>query len=117
MSSKFRFRLHDSVGVADAEQDHSFLKKCFMDVGDTTILHDCDDPRRIVLGRTGAGKTALLYQFSEQHRDNVIEVKPESLALAYISNSTILQFVHDLGVNLNIFIQASLASRLYCRDS
>jgi len=76
-----------------------------MDVGDTAILHDCDDPRRIVLGRTGAGKTALLYQFVEQRRDNVIEVKPESLALAYISNSTILQFVHDLGVNLNIFFK------------
>ena len=104
MASKFRFRLHDNVGVADAEQDHAFLKKCFMDVGDSAILRDCDDPRRIVLGRTGAGKTALLYQFAE-HQDNVIEVKPESLALAYISNSTILQFVHDLGVNLNIFFK------------
>ena len=104
MSSKFRFRLHDNVGVADAEQDHLFLKKCFVDVGDTAILRDCDDSRRIVLGRTGAGKTALLYQFVE-HQDNVIEIKPESLALAYISNSTILQFVHDLGVNLNIFFK------------
>ena len=75
-----------------------------MDIGDSAILRDCDDPRRIVLGRTGAGKTALLYQFAEQ-QDNVIEVKPESLALAYISNSTILQFVHDLGVNLNIFFK------------
>jgi hypothetical protein len=104
MASKFRFRLHDNVGVADAEQDHAFLKKCFMDVGGSAILRDCDDPRRIVLGRTGAGKTALLYQFTEQ-QNNVIEVKPESLALAYISNSTILQFVHDLGVNLNIFFK------------
>ena len=42
---------------------------------------------------------------SRNSRDNVIEVQPESLALAYISNSTILQFVHDLGVNLNIFFR------------
>jgi hypothetical protein len=75
-----------------------------MDVGDMRILNDCDDPRRIVLGRTGAGKTALLYHFGQEH-DNVIEIKPESLALAYISNSTILQFVHGLGVNLNIFFK------------
>jgi len=104
MSNKFRFRHHDNIGVADAEQDHAFLASCFMDVGDIAILKDCDDPRRIVLGRTGAGKTALLYQFSQEH-DNVIEIKPESLALAYISNSTILQFVHGLGVNLNIFFK------------
>ena len=44
MSSKFRFRQHDNIGVADAEQDHAFLKECFMDVGDIEILHDCDDP-------------------------------------------------------------------------
>jgi len=104
MSSKFRFRHHDNIGVADAEQDHAFLEKCFMDVGDIRIITDCDDPRRIVLGRTGAGKTALLYHLA-QNRDNVIEIKPESLALAYISNSTILQFVHGLGVNLNIFFK------------
>jgi hypothetical protein len=104
MSSKFRFRHHDNIGVADAEQDHTFLDKCFVDVGDVGILRDCGDPRRIALGRTGAGKTALLYHFSTDH-DNVIEIKPESLALAYISNSTILQFVHGLGVNLNIFFK------------
>jgi hypothetical protein len=104
MTSKFRFRQHDNIGVADAEQDHAFLRQCFIDAGDIAILRRADDPHRIVLGRTGAGKTALLFHLSEAVQ-NSIEVKPESLALAYISNSTILQFVHQLGVNLNIFFK------------
>ncbi len=36
---------------------------------------------------------------------SAITVQPESLALAYISNSTILKFVHDLGVNLDVFFK------------
>lgn len=104
MSTKFRFRQHDNIGVADAEQDHAFLRQCFIDTGAISILSNSNDPRRIVLGRTGAGKTALLLHFSEA-TEKLIEVKPESLALAYISNSTMLQFVHGLGVNLNIFFK------------
>ncbi|MGJ5817013.1 P-loop ATPase, Sll1717 family [Paludibaculum fermentans] len=104
MNSKFRFRQHDNIGVADAEQDQDFLRKCFVDNGEVAILSNPRDPRRIALGRTGAGKTALLLHFSE-NTSRVIEIKPESLALAYISNSTILQFVNQLGVNLNIFFK------------
>jgi hypothetical protein len=102
--SKFRFRNHDHIGAAAAEQDDSFLRDCFIDTGDLTILRDCSSPHRIILGRTGAGKTALLSKFSEV-TDNVIAVKPESLALAHISNSTVLQYVYKLGVNLDIFFK------------
>lgn len=72
--------------------DHAFLRECFIDTGDIELLLDCNDHRRIVLGRTGSGKTALLAQLSER-TNRVINIKPESLALAYISNSTILPFV------------------------
>jgi len=102
---KFRFRKHDNVGVSDAEQDRSFLYECFVDTGDIEVLRDINNPQRIVLGRTGAGKTALLMQFQNEQADNVISVKPESLALNYISNSNILNFVLQLGVNLDIFFR------------
>ncbi|HEX7362815.1 MAG TPA: hypothetical protein VF283_20175 [Bryobacteraceae bacterium] len=104
MANKFRFRSSDHVGAADAESDHAFLAECFVDTGELDLLLDCDDHRRIVLGRTGAGKTALLSQLSERS-NQVINIKPESLALAYISNSTILQFIHSLGVNLDTFFK------------
>ena len=104
MAANFRFRNTDNVGVADAESDHAFLQDCFIDNGIVDLLLDCDDPRRVILGRTGAGKTALLTRVTEL-APTAIVVKPESLALAYISNSTILRFVHDLGVNLDIFFK------------
>jgi hypothetical protein len=102
MTTKFRFRNTDTIGVADAESDQVFLQDCFVDNGLLDHLLDCKDHRRIVLGRTGAGKTALLTHLTEQAA-TAITIKPESLALAYISNSTILQYVHALGVNLDIF--------------
>src|SRR6185437_5333839 len=104
MKNKFKFRSHDHVGAADAESDQSFLSKCFIDTGEIDLLLDCNDHRRIVLGRTGAGKTALITHLSER-TNRTINIKPESLALAYISNSTILQFVNELGVNLDTFFK------------
>ena len=104
MSDRFRFRNTDTIGVADAESDHAFLHDCFVDDGIVDLLLDCDDHRRIVLGRTGAGKTALLNKLVER-ASTAIVVQPESLALAYISNSTILRFVHELGVNLDVFFK------------
>lgn len=104
MTERFRFRGTDSIGVADAESDHAFLHECFVDDGIVDLLLDCDDHRRVVLGRTGSGKTALLNKLVER-APTAITVQPESLALAYISNSTILRFVHELGVDLDVFFK------------
>ena len=103
-SDTFRFRKHDIVGAADAEDDLDFLRSCFIDTGSLRVLKNCADPRRIVLGRTGSGKTALLKRLAEAE-ERVIEVHPESLSLGYISNSTILRFFSSLGVNLDIFFK------------
>jgi hypothetical protein len=100
---KFRFRRLDSIGAAAAEED-PFLEKCFIDTGDLDVLRNCRDARRVVLGRTGSGKSALLLHLCETE-GRAIEVKPESLALAYISNSTVLQFFSELGVKLDIFFR------------
>jgi hypothetical protein len=104
MTERFQFRGTDSIGVAEAESDHTFLQDCFVDAGIVDLLLDCDDHRRVVLGRTGSGKTALLNKLVER-ASTAITVQPESLALAYISNSTILRFVHELGVDLDVFFK------------
>lgn len=59
-SDKFKFRRHGTIGAAAAEEDERFLTACFINTGDLDTLLDCENPRRIILGRTGTGKTALL---------------------------------------------------------
>lgn len=101
---EYVFKKHSSIGAADAESDSKFLKSCFIETGDLNSLRDCHNPRRIVLGRTGVGKTALLLQLKETE-EHVIDLPPETLSLSYISNSDVLQFFEKLGVKLDIFYQ------------
>lgn len=100
--SQFKFRRHDRIGSEGAEQDLDYLRDCFIDTGDLDVLRDTADPRRIVVGRTGAGKTALLLylQTKEQHTSSI---DPDQLALNYLANSTILRHLDGLGVNLDLF--------------
>lgn len=103
MAEKFRFKRHDLIGAADAEEDKEFLTECFVDTGDLETLSDCAKPQRIILGRTGTGKTALLFKLIELKQ--AIIVKPETLSFNYLSNSTILQFFMETGVKLDLFFK------------
>lgn len=101
---KFRFKALDTIGALDAEEDQAFLDSCFKDTGAIDVLRNCADARGVIVGRTGTGKTALLLRL-QRIEERVIEVPPESLALAYVSNSTILRFLEELGVKLDIFFK------------
>ncbi|MBK8423379.1 MAG: hypothetical protein IPL30_05655 [Elusimicrobia bacterium] len=98
----YKFRKHDSIGSADAESDNKFLENCFIDTGDLSELRNPSSPKRIVVGRTGAGKTALLSKL-KQTEERVIEIQPESLSFGYIANSNILSFFSGIGVDLDLF--------------
>lgn len=99
---KFKFRLNDSIGAADAANDTDNLQQCFVDIGIVEQLKNKSNKGRILLGRTGAGKTALLRILAEDC-EHVIPIDPESLALNHISNSNILQFFTNIGMNLEVF--------------
>lgn len=93
-----------TVGALSAEDDAAFLKSCFVDTTDMSRIIDVTSPRSIVLGRTGAGKSAILLHI-EATQDNVIRINPESLSLNYISNSDILRFFESLEIDLDVFYQ------------
>lgn len=98
----FRFRKGASIGEPDAESDDHFLSQCFVDTGDYRTLVDCGNPHRIIVGRTGAGKSALI-QHLIRNEENVIEISPENLSLNYISNSDVIAVLEKAGVKLDLF--------------
>jgi hypothetical protein len=102
-SDKFTFRKHASIGAAAAEEDTKFLSECFVDNGDLEPLADCRDRRRIILGRTGAGKSALLRRLIDE--TNAIVINPEILSFNYLTNSTILRLFLEAGVKLDLFFK------------
>ena len=104
-TERFRFRRTDSIGAAAAEDDGEVLKHCYVDTGDLQLLQDIGDRRRIILGRTGAGKSALLAILEQSRPGRAIKLSTEHLALPYVANSTILNFFGSIGVNLDPFFK------------
>lgn len=97
-----RLKKHLMIGAPDAETDKDLLHACFVDGPDYAALVSCTDPRCVVLGRTGAGKSALLIEL-ESREQNVVRLDPAHFSFSYIENSSILAFVTELGVNLDLF--------------
>jgi hypothetical protein len=100
----FLFRATDTIGAIEAENDRAFLDECFVDTGVLEILKDCEDHRSILIGRTGAGKSALLARLANDC-ENSISINPHELALTHITNSGAVQFLADLNVNLSPFFK------------
>ena len=104
-AAKFRFRKNDRIGAAAAEDDEDFLTDCFVDNGDLDLLQDVSDNRQILIGRTGAGKSAFLCHLARERPDKVVVLSPDDLAITWVANSNILAFFSAIGVNLDPFFK------------
>ncbi|MEM5439923.1 P-loop ATPase, Sll1717 family [Paraburkholderia diazotrophica] len=98
----FRFKRHARIGEAGAELDDEFLFQSFVDVGDYEEIRDVKAPKRIIVGRTGSGKTALL-RYLRHNEEHVVELEPDQLSLNFISNNDVIRFFEELGVKLDPF--------------
>jgi uncharacterized protein YeeX (DUF496 family) len=98
---KFRFSRATEIGSPDAETD-KLLMRAFISNDALDSLLDIDNQKSIIIGRTGSGKTALL-QYLEKTQDKVSRIEPEAMSLRFLSNSTILKYFRELGINLNFF--------------
>jgi hypothetical protein len=56
----------------------------------------------MLVGRTGAGKSALIRELCKA-REHAIMLDPDELALNYVANNTVISFFEELGVNLEPF--------------
>jgi hypothetical protein len=90
------------IGQLDAEADKDLLDVCFVDNGQLDELVDVSQPSSIIVGRTGAGKSALLHKISKSVEYSAI-LDPHAISIQFIENSNIIQFFNQLGVKLDLF--------------
>ncbi|PAU71357.1 P-loop ATPase, Sll1717 family [Vreelandella alkaliphila] len=90
------------LGELDAEADVGMLDYCFYDNGQIEDLLDVSSPRSIILGRTGSGKSALIYKISSEVEHSSI-LDPNDISVRFLEHSNIIQFFNELGVKLDLF--------------
>jgi hypothetical protein len=99
----FAFRKGHTIGDIAAETDQ-LLATAFVDTGDLRTIQDTRNPKSVLVGRVGAGKTALLLQLKRVGQ-RVIEINPAALSLRYLSNTSIVPSLSKMGVHLEPFYQ------------
>ncbi|WP_305983485.1 P-loop ATPase, Sll1717 family [Roseivirga thermotolerans] len=99
--NQYKFRRNVDIGSLAAEDD-KFLLTAFVDKHDLTILRDMKDPKCILIGRTGCGKSALI-RYIEENESHVARISPESMSLRHLSNSDIINYFRKINVKLDLF--------------
>lgn len=101
----FKFIKYDKVGEAAAEDDESFLAGCFVETRDLAAALNPAGPRCLIVGNTGSGKSALLKEIRRKKPRTSVVVGPEELAFAYITNSSIIQWLLSNSIRLDPFFK------------
>lgn len=108
--TQYKFRSDDTIGNLDAESD-SFLSSCFLESNVYKILanfeNNMDFTKRIIVGRTGSGKTALLKKIKNDHRiKKTNEIEAESTVFEHIKNNVFISQLTDEKIDLRVFYKS-----------
>ncbi|HGE8464509.1 DNA repair protein [Serratia nevei] len=95
-------RQNFKIGELDAESDSQLLEACFIDSGYLGKLLDPSDTSSIVIGRTGAGKSALLHMVAN-HAYKFKKLDPNDISIRFLEHSDIIGFFNTLNINLDMF--------------
>lgn len=105
LSNPIVFNAGSRIGKISAEADEEFIFECFVDIPALAELKEIGSPKMLLLGSTGAGKTALIRKI-EQEQSNANFIHLDEMALDYLGNSDVIQFLVSIDVNLDLFFQA-----------
>lgn len=97
----YKFKRNIDIGGLAAEDD-KFLLSAFVNKSELEILNNMQDPKCILLGRTGCGKSALI-RYVEENETYVVRIDPESMSLRHLSNSDIINYFQKLDIKLDLF--------------
>ncbi|ELR66037.1 hypothetical protein C942_00479 [Photobacterium marinum] len=111
--SSYKFRKNTEIGKLEAETD-SFLSSCFYesDVFKGLINFDYsesnpDFTRRIIVGRTGSGKTALLKQILGSESVKIHDtIEAENTVFEHINNNVFISGLMEKGIDLRVFYKS-----------
>jgi len=92
------------IGTIDAINDDDYLFDCFVYTRNYKECADMKSAKSFVYGRTGSGKTAII-RMIESKNDCTKIIELSEISLDYISNSTVIQFLTSIGVDLDLFFQ------------
>lgn len=109
----YKFRKNAIIGNLDAETD-SFLKDCFYEsevfkgiVNFDPSNDNPDFPRRIIVGRTGSGKTALLKQVVTHGNVKLHDtIEAENTVFEHINNNIFVSELIRNGIDLRAFYKS-----------
>lgn len=105
MSSKnIIFKKHANIGAVDAIDDSIYLQTCFVDTGELDILRNVQDPKCLILGRVGTGKTALI-EILKNKEERISVINPDELSISYLSNDPYLREMISAGYNVGLFFR------------
>lgn len=93
-----------SIGSVSAETDESFLFDCFVHHPAVEAATNLKTPGMILAGRTGSGKTAVVKYIERGNHKNT-EIEPAEMAMSYVVNSDIINFLQNIGADLDLFFQ------------
>lgn len=107
----YKFKSSDQIGGLDAEND-SFLSSCFLESSVYETLEKFDTTKidflkRIIVGRTGSGKTALLKMLSESDKIKKYSViEAESTVFEHINNNVFITELIKNKIDLRVFYKS-----------
>lgn len=94
-----------TIGSLAAETDDDFLFECFVHYPPVELAKRIEAHGSILIGRTGAGKTAII-RYLREIAQHTVQVEPSEMAMSYVSNSDALQFLNAIGADLDLLFQA-----------
>ena len=111
--STYRFRKNAIIGNLDAETD-SFLNDCFYEsdtfkgiVNFDSSNENPDFTRRVIVGRTGSGKTALLRQIVSHGNVKVHDIiEAENTVFEHINNNRFISELSNNNIDLRVFYKS-----------
>jgi hypothetical protein len=89
-----------TLGGEQAESD-PLLEYAFYESGLYKQIESRKIEKCFIVGRTGSGKSAVLYHLEDQHAEHVIRINPENLSLTYILDLQVVRSLFALGVHLD----------------